>query len=149
MEPRKKILFLCTGNSCRSQMAEAWCKALQGAVFEAYSAGVSPHGIDPVAARVMRESGLDISANRSKKISDLPVSPDSLDYVITICGSAQERCPLFPGKAKVLHRGFDDPPSLAANAHSDEELLDIYRRVRDEIRDFMQTLPAWLAANAG
>jgi len=137
-----KILFLCTGNSCRSQMAEGWARHLKGDVIEAYSAGIETHGLNPNAMRVMAEAGVDISSHTSKNVRDL--MHIQFDYVITVCGHANENCPFFPGKAKVLHKGFDDPPQLAKNAKSEEEALGHYRRVRDEIRTFVNSLPETL-----
>jgi len=134
-----KLLFLCTGNSCRSQMAEGWTRYLKGDVFEVYSAGVENHGLNPNAVKVMKEAGVDISNHESKIVHDLLEIP--FDYVITVCDHAAETCPVFPGKAKVIHRGFDDPPALAKGAGNEEEALGHYRRVRDEIRDFVETLP--------
>jgi len=139
-----KILFLCTGNSCRSQMAEGWARRLKGDVIEAFSAGIETHGLNPMAVKVMAEVGVDISGHSSKKVVDLPVS--DFDYVITVCGHAHETCPVFPGKAKVIHVGFDDPPKLAEGAKSEEEALVHYRRVRDEIRAFVEGLPQRLAS---
>lgn len=133
------ILFLCTGNSCRSQMAEGWARHLKGDVIEAYSAGVSPHGLNPLAVRAMAEAGVDISAHRSKHVDEL--RGVKLDYVITVCGHANETCPMFPGHTRVVHVGFDDPPKLAADASTDEQAMPHYRRVRDEIRAFVETLP--------
>lgn len=134
-----KILFLCTGNSCRSQMAEGWTKHLKGDVVEAFSAGIEKQGLNPQAVRVMAEAGVDISGFRSKTVDELP--EQEFDYVITLCGHAQETCPFFPAKTKRLHVGFDDPPKLAEQAQNEEEALAHYRRVRDEIRDYVQTLP--------
>ncbi|MBN2392502.1 MAG: arsenate reductase ArsC [Anaerolineae bacterium] len=133
------VLFLCTGNSCRSQMAEGWAKHLKGDVLEVYSAGIETHGLNPTAVKVMAEAGIDISHHRSKLVGEVLHIP--FDYVITVCGHAQENCPVFPGRAMVVHHGFDDPPRLAANAKTEEEALSHYRRVRDEIRAFVQTLP--------
>ena len=127
-----KILFLCTGNSCRSQMAEGWARHLKGDQIEAYSAGIEAHGLNPDAVRVMAEAGVDISGQRSKLVGEL--RGVDFDYVVTVCGHAHESCPVFPGKAKVVHVGFDDPPRLAADAKTEEERLAPYRRVRDEIR---------------
>jgi arsenate reductase (thioredoxin) len=137
--PKIKVLFLCTGNSCRSQMAEGWAKALKGDVIEPYSAGVATHGLNPSAVRVMAEAGVDISGHRSKHVSELKDAP--LDYVVTVCGHANETCPVFPGRTKMIHVGFDDPPRLAKESRSEEEALNHYRRVRDEIRAFVETLP--------
>ena len=134
-----KILFLCTGNSCRSQMAEGWAHALKSDVIEAWSAGIETHGLNPNAVKVMAEAGVDISGHKSENVADLLHIP--FDYVITVCGHANEHCPLFPGKAKGIHVGFDDPPKLAAHVTGEEEKLNCYRRVRDEIKAFIETLP--------
>jgi len=141
-ERKVKILFLCTGNSCRSQMAEGLARALKSDEVEPYSAGTEPKGLDPRAVAVMREIGIDISSQRSKHVDEF--RGIAFDYVVTLCGGAAESCPLFPGATKVIHRGFDDPPAMAKSAASDEEALDCYRRVRDEIRSFIETLPASL-----
>ena len=141
---KQKILFLCTGNSCRSQMAEGWARALKGDVVEAYSAGIETHGLNPNAVKVMAEAGVDISQQRSKHVDEL--KDVAFDVVITVCGHAHESCPLWLGrKTKVVHVGFDDPPALARAAKSDVEALDCYRRVRDEIRKFVEKLPEGLA----
>ena len=137
-----KILFLCTGNSCRSQMAEGWARHLKGDQIEAYSAGIEAHGLNPDAVRVMAEAGVDISGQRSKRVGELQGA--KFDYVVTVCGHAHENCPVFPGKATIVHVGFDDPPRLAADAKTEAERLAPYRRVRDEIRAFVETLPASL-----
>jgi arsenate reductase len=134
-----KVLFLCTGNSCRSQMAEGWARHLKGDLIEPYSAGVAAHGMNANAVRVMREAGVDITGQRSKHVDE--VKDVGLDYVVTVCAHANESCPVFPGNAKVIHVGFDDPPKLAKTAASDEEAVEHYRRVRDEIRAFVETLP--------
>jgi arsenate reductase len=139
--PKKlKILFLCTGNSCRSQMAEAWTRKLISERIEAYSAGIEPRGLDPYAVKAMAEAGVNIAGQRSKSIDVL--GDVEFDYVVTVCGRARENCPIFPGKAKAVHVGFDDPPSLAAGARTEEERLAPYRRVRDEIREFVKRLPS-------
>lgn len=134
-----RILFLCTGNSCRSQMAEGWARALKSDRIEAYSAGIEIHGLNPNAVQVMAEAGVDISNHRSKHVDEIMDIP--FDYVVTVCGHANEHCPIFPGKAKVVHAGFDDPPALARNAATEEEALNLYRRVRDEIKTFVERLP--------
>ncbi len=134
-----KILFLCTGNSCRSQMAEGWAHELKSDVLEPYSAGIETHGLNPYAVRAMKEAGVDIAAQRSTNVSDY--AGTEFDYVITVCGHADEHCPIFSGKAVVIHKGFDDPPKLAANAKTEEEKMRHYRRVRDEIRSYVETLP--------
>ncbi|MHC5025630.1 MAG: arsenate reductase ArsC [Planctomycetota bacterium] len=136
---RPRILFLCTGNSCRSQMAEGWALHLRSDVLAACSAGTRPQGLNPLAAQVMAEAGVDISTHTSKTID--AVDPDALDFVITVCGHAHETCPPFAGTARVIHHGFDDPPALAADARDEEEALGHYRRVRDEIRTYVETLP--------
>lgn len=145
MKTKLKILFLCTGNSCRSQMAEGWAGHLKGDVMDAYSAGIEAHGLNPNAVKVMAEAGVDISRQRSKLVDEL--KDIAFDYVITVCDHAHELCPLFPGKAKVVHQGFDDPPRLAREAKTDEEALGHYRRVRDDIRAFIETLPESLERN--
>lgn len=142
MSDKLKVLFLCTGNSCRSQMAEGWARALKGDVIDAYSAGIETHGLNPNALKVMGEAGVDISGHTSTLTTDLPVK--EFDYVITVCGHADENCPYFPAKTKVIHHGFDDPPKLAKEAASEEEALDFYRRVRDEIKAYIETLPGSL-----
>lgn len=142
MEQRCKILFLCTGNSCRSQMAEGLCRALKGDLLEPASAGIERHGLNPVAVKVMGEIGIDISGHRSKTLDDL--AGVEFDYVVTVCGHAHETCPWFPARTAVLHAPFDDPPALARESATEEEALAHYRRVRDEIRQFILTLPAAL-----
>lgn len=134
-----KILFLCTGNSCRSQMAEGWTRHLKGQEFEAYSAGIERHGMNPYAVRVMAEAGVDISGQRSKLVDELPEV--LFDYVVTVCDSANENCPYFPGAVRRVHKGFGDPPRLAAGLTDEEAILDVYRRVRDEVRDFVRGMP--------
>jgi arsenate reductase (thioredoxin) len=136
---RLKVLFLCTGNSCRSQMAEAWTRRLKGELIDAYSAGVEPHGVDPRAVKAMAEAGLDIAVQQSK---DVDIYDDiEFDYVITLCDTAHQACPVFPAKTRLLHVGFDDPPRLAAKARTEAEAMVHYRRVRDEIKAFVEGLP--------
>lgn len=137
-----RILFLCTGNSCRSQMAEAWAKHLKKGTIAASSAGVVRHGMNPYAVRVMEEAGVDMTGHSSKTLDDLPGR--EFDVVVTLCGHAQETCPFFPGAVRRVHRGFDDPPSLCAELTDEAEILKVYRRVRDEIREFVSGLPASL-----
>jgi arsenate reductase len=120
-------------------MAEGWARHLKGTDIEARSAGVEPHGLDPRAVRVMAEEGVDISSNRSKHVDELV--DEEFDYVVTVCDSARERCPIFPGRTKVVHAGFEDPPALARRAADEAEALGHYRRVRDEIRRFIEGLP--------
>ncbi len=120
-------------------MAEGWARHLKADVLEAFSAGIEAHGLNPLAVKVMAEVGVDISDHRSKLVEELLAVP--FDYVVTVCDSALEHCPLFPGQAKVVHVGFDDPPKLARGAKTEEEALAPYRRVRDEIRMFVEKLP--------
>ena len=139
MADKLKILFLCTGNSCRSQMAEGWARHLRSDVIEPYSAGIETHGMNPRAVKVMAEAGVDITSQRSKHLDEL--KGVDFDYVVTVCAIAHESCPIFPGPAKIVHVGFDDPPRLAKTAKTDEEALGHYRRVRDEIKAFVLSLP--------
>jgi arsenate reductase len=139
MAIKKKMLFVCTGNSCRSQMAEAWTRHLLGDLFEAYSAGTQPRDVDPRAVKAMAEAGIDISGQQSKDIDSLRNM--EFDYVVTLCDDAKASCPFFPAKTRLLHRGIDDPPILAEGAHDEEEAMAHYRRVRDEIRAFVEKLP--------
>jgi len=141
-EKLPRVLFLCTGNSCRSQMAEGWARHLLAAQVEAHSAGLQSHGLNRVAVQVMQDSGVDISGHRSKTLERLRNL--DFDYVVTVCDGASEACPVFPGKAKVIHRGFDDPPRLAASAATEEDAMAVYARVRDEIREFILILPTLL-----
>jgi arsenate reductase len=136
---KRLILFLCTGNSCRSQMAEGWARHLCGDRLEVFSAGTAPQDVDPRAVAVMAEESVDISGQRSKHVDEFLNIP--FDLVVTVCDSARETCPFFPGGGKKVHRSFDDPPYLAAGAANEEEALAHYRRVRDEIRDFIVGLP--------
>ncbi|MBU1249383.1 MAG: arsenate reductase ArsC [Proteobacteria bacterium] len=145
MSKKITVLFLCTGNSCRSQMAEGWARALKAGEIEAYSAGVERHGMNEHAVAVMNEAGVNLLAQgqHSKLVEELPAV--AFDYVITLCGHANENCPYFPGSAKRRHVGFDDPPALAKDAKTQDEVRDAYRRVRDEIRSFVEAMPANLA----
>jgi arsenate reductase (thioredoxin) len=137
-----RVLFLCTGNSCRSQMAEGWARHLHGDLIDAYSAGVEPQELSARAVKVMAEVGVDISKQRAKHIRDL--GRVNFDYVVTVCDNARERCPFFAGGVKSIHMGFEDPPCLARNAKTEEAALMHYRRVCDEIKAFVQQLPAVL-----
>ncbi len=134
-----RVLFLCTGNSCRSQMAEGWTRSLKGDVIQAYSAGSKPRGLDPRAVQVMAEAGVDISGHRSKSVDEL--KNIQFDYVVTVCDQAHESCPLSHGRTRVIHVGFDDPPRLARDSKDEQEALGHYRRVRDEIKRFVESLP--------
>ena len=129
-----KVLFLCTHNSCRSQMAEGWARELKSGVIEAWSAGTEPGVINPLAVKVMAEAGVDISAQKSKHVRELLHIP--FDVVVTLCGDTQATCPVFVGDAgMVVHRGFDDPSQAEG---SEEEVLNEFRRVRDEIKDLVE-----------
>ncbi len=143
---KAKVLFLCTGNSCRSQMAEGWSRHLHPDILEPYSAGVIKQGLDLRAVRVMSEAGVDIAGQSSKTIEELPT--EEFAAVITLCDQANESCPLFPGDYLRLHQGFEDPPLLAGQADTEQEALEHYRRIRDEIRRFVQGLPDILATKA-
>jgi arsenate reductase len=136
MVNRIKVLFLCTGNSCRSQIAEGWANHLKGDVIEAYSAGIRPIGVNPKTIQVMAEADVDISKNTSKHIDDL--GGIDFDYVITVCNNAREQCPIFPGRVKLIHRAFDDPYFATG---SEEEILAEFRKVRDQIKAFVEQLP--------
>jgi arsenate reductase (thioredoxin) len=144
--PKPIVLFLCTGNSCRSQMAEGWARQLRGNAIEPHSAGTAPHGINPYAIKVMAEAGVDISREYSKHVDDL--KGIRFDYVVTVCDNAKETCPLLPGNVKRIHVGFDDPPRLAQSATTEADKLQIYRRVRDEIRAFVECLPEGLTEHS-
>jgi arsenate reductase len=139
MLPKLKVLFLCTGNSCRSQIAEGWARRLKPETIEPYSAGTQPQRLNPLAVRAMAETGVDIRGQRSKHVDEL--RDVEFDYIVTVCDAASEACPAFPGRSRVFHIAFDDPPKLAAGAASEEEALPHYRRVRDEIRAFVEKLP--------
>jgi thioredoxin type arsenate reductase len=129
---KKRILFLCTGNSARSQLAEGLMRHLRGNEFEVFSAGTEPKGVHPKTIDVLREIGIDTSAQTSKRIDELPTK--DFDYIITLCDSAAQNCPVFLGRGLKMHHGFDDP---AAAKGSDQEILESFRKVRDEIKDFL------------
>ena len=137
-----KVLFLCTGNSCRSQMAEGWAKNLLMPDYESFSAGTDPQEINPLAIKAMDECNVDISSQTSKSLTSLKMVP--FDLVVTVCDNAAASCPTPPTGAKILHAPFDDPPRLAKDAKTEEEALQHYRRVRDEIKEFVLTLPSIL-----
>ena len=138
--PRKyRLLFLCSGNSCRSQMAEAWTRHFWGEQIDVFSAGVAPTRMDPRTVKVVEEAGIPMDGFQSKHVDTL--RGITFDYVITVCDEAREACPYFLGTHKILHQGFEDPPILARNAKSEEEALGHYRRIRDEIRDYVAKLP--------
>ena len=143
MNHKTNILFLCTGNSCRSQMAEGLTKHFAGDKFNAFSAGIETHGLNPNAVKVMQEIGIDITSQKSELIEKYASEP--IDIVVTVCASAHETCPIFPGNCKVVHAGFDDPPALAkqvaADGGSQDQQLDCYRNVRDQIKSFISNMP--------
>jgi len=134
---KKNILFLCTGNSCRSQMAEGFARKYCGGEFNVYSAGTKKHGMNARAIKVMQEAGVDISTQFSKTTEELPKM--NFDYVVTVCDAAKESCPYFPG-TKIVHVGFEDPPALTKSMTQEEAILNVYRRVRDEIESFIQNM---------
>ncbi len=145
---KTKVLFLCTGNSCRSQMAEGWARVLHPVTLEPYSAGIRAAGLNPWAVKVMAETGVDITGQFSKTVEAL--REVKLDVVITVCGHAHETCPTWLGEnCRVIHVGFDDPPRLAEAVQDEAEALGHYRRVRDEIRNFVAGLPEWLSRELG
>ncbi len=132
---RRRILFLCTGNSCRSHMAEGWLRALGGDRFESLSAGAKPTGyVHPLAIQVMAEAGVDISQHRSKSMDEFAGQP--LDLLVTVCDNARESCPVYSGVKRQAHWGFDDPAHATG---TDAEKKAVFRRVRDEIRQRIQT----------
>jgi len=135
-EKRLRVLFLCTQNSCRSQMAEGWARHLKTGVLEPYSAGTAPTAVHPLAVRVMAEAGVDISGHRAKSLEEF--RGQEFDLVVTLCDSARESCPLPPRARRVLHRSFPDPAEAEGSA---EDVLAAFRRVRDLIRDFVAGLP--------
>ncbi|MCU0846473.1 MAG: arsenate reductase ArsC [Spirochaetes bacterium] len=145
MSKKIKILFLCTGNSCRSQMAEGLARHLKGTEIEPFSAGTEPQTIDPLAVEAMNEIGIDISGQRAKHVDE--IIDTAFDIVVTLCGNARETCPVFPGPARIIHRGFEDPPALGTAAKTREEAMAHYREVRDEIKKFINTLPGSLNAD--
>ncbi len=136
MAAKIKILFLCTGNSCRSQMAEGWARHLKVDVIEAFSAGVNPVSVSRRAIQVMAEAGVDISGHRSKHVDEF--SGLDFDYVVTVCDNAKEQCPFFPNARKMIHKSFEDP---ACAAGSDEQVMASFRKVRDQIRTFVDKMP--------
>ena len=137
---KRNILFLCTGNSCRSQIAEGFCKYFHNNIYNSYSAGIEKKELNLNAVKVMLEDGINISDHYSKLTTELPNI--NFDYVITVCGHANENCPYFPSKTKIIHKGFIDPPHEVIELNLNyEEGLEIYRKVRNEIKEFILTLP--------
>jgi arsenate reductase (thioredoxin) len=139
MPKKQKILFLCTGNSCRSQMAEGWTKALKGELFDAYSAGTDPHGMNQLAIESMGLAGVNISSHTSDHLDKYLEL--EFDYVVTVCDNAQENCPIFSGSGQVVHMGFEDPPALAKDETSESKKLTHFNKVRDQIKDFVLNFP--------
>ena len=131
-----KVLFLCTGNACRSQMAEGWARHLKGDIIDAYSAGILPIGVSSRAIETMAEAGVDISMHTSKYSDDL--GGIDFDYVVTLCDNAAQNCPVFPGKVKVIHKPFKDPYFATG---SEEKVMAEFRKVRDQIKTFIETIP--------
>ena len=131
-----KVLFLCTGNACRSQIAEGWAKHLKSDSIEAYSAGVHPIGVHPNAIKIMAQADVDISNQTSDHIDDF--GDIDFDYVITLCDNAKQSCPVFSGNAKIIHRPFYDPYFATG---TEEEIMAEFRKARDEIKAFIETLP--------
>jgi len=138
----KNILFLCTGNSCRSQMAEGFAKYYLKDTYISYSAGTKPAGLNKIAVKVMHELGIDISNNSSKHLDSL--NGIAFDIVVTVCDSANEACPIFLGKTKKFHYSFEDPPKLAEVLKKEEDILNVYRKVRDEIKNFIINIDKFL-----
>jgi len=134
-----KVLFICTGNSCRSQIAEGWARHLKGNVIEAYSAGIRPIDVSSRAIRAMAEAGVDTSMQKSKHVDEF--SGIDFDYVVTLCDNAAESCPVFSGKARIVHKPFEDPYFASG---SEEQIMATFRKVRDDIRTFIETLPGSL-----
>lgn len=142
MSDKLNVIFVCGGNSCRSQMAEGWARELHGERLNPFSAGIEPRRLDPLAVKVMAEAGVDISTQEAHAVQDF--LHKDLDVTVTVCNEAMaERCPAFPANVKVINHPFDDPPTLTEEIVG-EEKLNVYRRVRDEIRDFVQKLPGRL-----
>ena len=142
MDRKLNVLFVCSGNSCRSQMAEGWARHLPGDTINPFSAGIEPRRIDPLAVKVMKEAGVDISCQETNAVHEFLT--EDIDFVVTVCSGAAETCPTFPEKVKVLHQPFDDPPRFTSATRREEEKLAVYRRVRDEIRDYVDKLPETL-----
>jgi arsenate reductase len=133
---KMKVLFLCTGNSCRSQIAEGWARHLKGNIIDAYSAGIRPIGVNSRAIKVMAEEGVDISTQKSQHLDKF--SEIDFDYVITLCDNAAENCPVFTGQTKVFHKPFEDPYFASG---SEEDIMETFRKVRNEIRGFIEEMP--------
>jgi len=133
LREKKRVLFICTHNAARSQMAEGLIRTFHGHIYEAFSAGTEPGRVSPYAIRVMAEIGIDIGAHRSKGLQEF--LDQKFDYVITVCDQAKESCPYFPGGKKILHQSFEDPSALTG---TEEEIMAGFRRIRDEIRSWIE-----------
>ena len=136
---KKTILFVCEMNTCRSQMAEGWAHYLYPDKINAFSAGISTGPLDPLAVKVMKEAGVDISGHEVHAVKDF--MEKDIDCVITVCDTAAQKCPNFADKVNVICQSFDNPPELTKNLNNEDEKLAVYRRVRDEIRLFVEGLP--------
>ncbi|NQZ57767.1 MAG: arsenate reductase ArsC [Lentisphaeraceae bacterium] len=134
---KPRVLFLCTGNSCRSQMAEGIARHFYEMDFDIESAGIERHGMNPYAMKVMSEAGMDISAQSSKTLDEVGIE---FDTVITVCDHAHENCPVFSRKTTICHHPFADPPKLALEAQTEEQKLECYRQVRNEIHHAMGSI---------
>ena len=143
-EGKIKVLFLCTGNSCRSQIAEGWARELKGNVIDAYSAGIRPIGVSSRAIKAMAEEGVDISMHKSQHVDEF--SGIDFNYVVTLCDNAAENCPVFSGKTRIVHKPFDDPYFASG---SEEQIMATFRKVRDDIRTFIETMPENLEDKIG
>jgi len=136
---KKNVLFVCEMNTCRSQMAAGWTRHFHQETINAFSAGIKKGSIDPLAIKVMQEAGVDISAEETHEVKEFLLK--DLDMVVTVCNTAAQQCPAFPPEVNVLCQSFDDPPALVREIESEEEKLTVYRRVRDEIKVFVQDFP--------
>lgn len=136
MKDKIKVLFLCTGNACRSQIAEGWARHLKGDVIDAYSAGIIPAGLSRMAVEIMAEAGVDISAQRSKHVEEL--KDIEFNYVVTLCDSARESCPVFPRKTRHLHKTFEDPMFITGN---EEQIKAAFVKLRDQMKEFIEKMP--------
>ncbi len=139
-----KVLFLCTGNSCRSQIAEGWARELKANVIDAYSAGIRPFGVSSRAIKVMAEEGVDISMHKSQHVDEF--SGIDFDYVVTLCDNAAENCPVFSGKTRIVYKPFDDPYFASG---SEEQIMATFRKVRDDIKTFIETMPESMEGENG
>ena len=133
---RIKVLFLCTGNSCRSQIAEGWARHLKGDIMDVYSAGLAPGALNQMAVKVMAEAGVDISTQRPKHVDEL--KEVDFDYVVTICDNARENCPIFPRKTKYFHKAFEDPSFTIGTR---QQIQAAFVKLRDQMKEFIEKMP--------